>query len=111
MREKIGVLKFVYVTLYVSVEPSELSFAEKEPLASVATGGTSFRPLRRARKLSSSSFGAAEAASARVKAGASSATDRNLFVCMSISLQTRKNSRKVVAARRYLAGIPDLELI
>jgi hypothetical protein len=69
--------------LYVRVEPSELSFAEKDPLASVATGGTSLRPRRRALNELPSSFAAANV---RLNAGASSASDRNPFVFMSISL-------------------------
>jgi hypothetical protein len=67
----------------VRVEPSELSLAEKDPLASVATGGTSLRPRRRALNESPSSFAAA---SARLHAGASSAADSILFVYMSIPL-------------------------
>ena len=65
------------------VEPSELSFAEKDPPASVATGGTSLRPRRRALNELPSSYAAANA---RLNSGASSATDRNPFVFMSISL-------------------------
>jgi hypothetical protein len=72
------------------VVPSELRVAEKEPDPSVATGGTSFRPRRRAWNVLTVSSCAARA---RQKAGTSNATYRNFFMGISLLLNLEEFSR------------------